>query len=466
MGHWADSATGSRKKLETMAIENRVQQVTAAQASAIAVFKIQGEAAQQIAAEHLQLIGSKALSEREINRIHVGYWRHDLASGSSPVSAVDSLSALPQTAAFWEDVVLCRTGATHLELHTHGSVAVADSILHTFSSRGIDCEVMGPGANEISPLIAFPSATVTGPLINDQKQLLAICARSKRLAPDFRQTHRPESLVSWVQTLAGQVIMLSSAPAAGEVLLAQAAGIFVNELAAISGYLERAEQDASHRADGIKSSLAAIDHLQRTWRHGRHLIQPHRVLLTGPPNVGKSSLINALLGYSRALVSSMPGTTRDLFSQETIVAGWPFVLFDSAGIRSASDRLEQEGIRRASAAAETMDLVIEVTSAEFAGDGDFTLPPADANPNSRRFRVINKIDLSGDTETLPQATGRSGDGVGIYRTSALTGAGIKHLLDAIAAHLLPAPLDGLNSAMVFHQDLQDWLERIGTESEE
>ena len=87
-----------------------------------------------------------------------------------------------------------------------------------------------------------------------------------------------------------------------------------------------------------------ISALLRRAQFGRHLIEPWRVVVAGAPNVGKSSLVNALLGYSRAIVHPTPGTTRDLVTAPTVIDGWPVQLIDTAGLRATEDPLEQSGI--------------------------------------------------------------------------------------------------------------------------
>jgi tRNA modification GTPase len=87
------------------------------------------------------------------------------------------------------------------------------------------------------------------------------------------------------------------------------------------------------------------------------------VVIAGPPNVGKSSLINALLGYQRAIVFDQPGTTRDVLTATTAIDGWPVELADTAGIREGDDAIETEGVARALAEIRAADLVVEVWDA-------------------------------------------------------------------------------------------------------
>ena len=88
---------------------------------------------------------------------------------------------------------------------------------------------------------------------------------------------------------------------------------------------------------------------------GRHLVDPWRVVLAGPPNVGKSSLINALAGFERSVVAAVAGTTRDVVTVRVAFDGWPVELSDTAGLRDAGEELEAEGIARTKARVESAD---------------------------------------------------------------------------------------------------------------
>ena len=132
------------------------------------------------------------------------------------------------------------------------------------------------------------------------------------------------------------------------ILLDQVYGAFANEVRRILALLET----DSAAAEPPLRQLAALGNSV-----GRHLIEPWKVVVAGPPNVGKSSLVNALAGYQRAVVSEVAGTTRDAVSVRTAFDGWPFELVDTAGLRDA-DGLEGEGIARARAELETADVVV------------------------------------------------------------------------------------------------------------
>ena len=164
-----------------------------------------------------------------------------------------------------------------------------------------------------------------------------------------------------------------------------------------------------------------------------HLVSPWRVVFAGPPNVGKSSLINALAGYQRAIVSPIPGTTRDVVTLTTAIDGWPVELADTAGLRSTDDELEAAGVELAQSALATADLAVLVQ--------DATNPAATPqfDPRAVPPRVIhvhNKIDLV-SADDLP-AFGSTTPPTQLA-TSAETGAGIADLAAAIGRSLVPNP---------------------------
>lgn len=159
---------------------------------------------------------------------------------------------------------------------------------------------------------------------------------------------------------------------------------------------------------------------------GRHLADPWQVVLAGPPNVGKSSLINALVGYQRAIVHPTPGTTRDVVTAVTAMEGWPVELSDTAGLRSGEQPVEQAGIALAREKLAAADLAILVFDA-----GQAWSEAEDALLNLRPDAVVvhSKCDLPHNTAARPAG----------LETSAVRGDGIEELVTTIAHRLVPAP---------------------------
>ena len=168
---------------------------------------------------------------------------------------------------------------------------------------------------------------------------------------------------------------------------------------------------------GFRALEAEFSAVAEAAERGRILRDGLNVVLSGEPNAGKSSLLNALVGEPAAIVAGEPGTTRDLVRVQTLIEGIPVELIDTAGLRSAEHGAEREGVRRARAAGEQADLVLQVWDAAAGGP-----EPA---PGERSVLVRNKIDLTGEPP------GRRGEGA--VSVSARTGAGLDALRKALAA---------------------------------
>jgi tRNA modification GTPase len=199
------------------------------------------------------------------------------------------------------------------------------------------------------------------------------------------------------------------------ILLDQHAGALCRALDAILATLEAGDADRA---------AAQLDALLHHAALGRHLCRPWRVVVAGAPNVGKSSLVNALAGYQRCIVAPTPGTTRDVVSVQLAIDGWPVEIADTAGMRVSGDCLEQEGVRRARTAMAAADLCLWVLDASAAP----VWPDHQAGPIQL---AVNKTDLTPAWD-LTQAAGA-------VRVSATTGTGLADLCSTLASRLVPAP---------------------------
>lgn len=173
---------------------------------------------------------------------------------------------------------------------------------------------------------------------------------------------------------------------------------------------------------------AAMSDLLQTFDAGRALREGITVLILGRPNVGKSSLLNLLLGEARAIVTDIPGTTRDTVEEHLVLGGFPLRLVDTAGVRDTADPIEQEGVRRAREKALAADLVLLVIdhSRPLTHEDRMALALA---PPERTVLVLNKSDLPGgcvheELAAFPcrvAVSARHGDGL-----AALTVAVVNH----------------------------------------
>ncbi|MBI3882254.1 MAG: tRNA uridine-5-carboxymethylaminomethyl(34) synthesis GTPase MnmE, partial [Verrucomicrobia bacterium] len=142
----------------------------------------------------------------------------------------------------------------------------------------------------------------------------------------------------------------------------------------------------------LERGVAFMDELLRTADEGQILRRGIRAAIIGRPNVGKSSLLNQLLGHDRAIVSPTPGTTRDTIEETANVRGIPVVFVDTAGLREAGDAIEEEGIRRSRATLAKAELILHVLDASeplAAADGRLL----EEFSRKKRVLVLNKADL-------------------------------------------------------------------------
>jgi tRNA modification GTPase len=192
-----------------------------------------------------------------------------------------------------------------------------------------------------------------------------------------------------------------------------------------------AEHALTERLAGVRGLCAA---LQATARQGRLLTEGLTVVIAGAPNAGKSTLLNRLAGHEAAIVTDIPGTTRDVLRERIQLEGVPLLLLDTAGLRDSRDAIEAEGMRRARAAMAQADHVLFLV--------DALRDPGAAGYEAERARIpgqvpvtilFNKIDLLSDrasgARVLPALVS-----VPQLRISASTGAGI----EALRRHLLEA----------------------------
>jgi tRNA modification GTPase len=168
----------------------------------------------------------------------------------------------------------------------------------------------------------------------------------------------------------------------------------------------------------VRAVLATVESLLATADQGRVLREGVRTVIFGEPNVGKSSLLNRLLGFERAIVSEIAGTTRDTIEETINLHGIPLRLVDTAGVREAADRIEAEGIQRTVRQIEAADLLLEIADASRMKPEDAVFPASAA----KHLLVLNKTDLGEHP---------SWAGTNAVRLSCNTGEGFDYLSDKI-----------------------------------
>ena len=211
---------------------------------------------------------------------------------------------------------------------------------------------------------------------------------------------------------AEQALSAALTERAALILLDQWQGALKNEIEAISNLLGQASETAA--------ALTKLDELIARASIGLHLTRPWRVVIAGKPNAGKSSLLNALLGFQRSITSEVPGTTRDVVTERTAFNGWPVELRDTAGLRESSDELEVAGVELARNEIATADLLLLVIPANE--------PCTDRLLNKNTLLVRTKCDL------LPARGAAEFTG---QLVSAVTAEGVPELIQAIVDHIVP-----------------------------
>ena len=297
------------------------------------------------------------------------------------------------------------TGEDVIEFHGHGGVLVTQRVLE----RLLAC-----GARAAEPGEFTQRAFLNGKM-------------------DLTQAEAVMDLIHAQSTLALRAANEQLGGAIGREALAMQQAI-IPVLAHIEAYIDFPEEDISPEtgADLLRRIDSVLEQAQRliaTSEQGRILRHGARTVISGAPNVGKSSLLNVLLGFERAIVSPTAGTTRDTIEEIIQVHGIPLRLVDTAGLRESTDDIERVGIQRTERELDRADLVIEVVDASQPATAvqRLTLPDSIAN---RRILVLNKADLgihpswSAENRAIP--------------LSCLDGSGIETLRDSIRSIIATA----------------------------
>ncbi len=242
--------------------------------------------------------------------------------------------------------------------------------------------------------------------------------------PDHIHKARSHNTTSQKE-IAFQMLVAAPTERTAQILLAQHNGALERELEAIETLPEPEKRQRRKR-------------LQENAKLAKHLVEPFRVALAGAVNAGKSSLLNALLGFQRAIVALVPGTTRDAVSGRTAVDGFPVEFIDTAGFRdidvgidAGTGDLERQGMEIARRTLAQADLVLHVVDVTAQVKESMLDVPAE-------ILVLNKIDLleAGAHGMRPEGDSAVVDAVCV---SAMTGEGIEQLLERIARRLVPDP---------------------------
>jgi len=314
-------------------------------------------------------------------------------------SVYDPLSGevIDRGLAVWFEAPNSETGEMMVELHLHGGRAVVNGVLEAIGNLGF-CRLAEPGeftrrAFEHSKLDLTQAEAIADLVASETEQ-------QRKLA---------------VQQLGGALHRLYE----------DWRTLGLRALAHLEAAIDFPDEDLpAGVADEVKTGITQLRseigaHLED--RRGERLREGLSIAIIGPPNAGKSSLINLLAQRDVAIVSETAGTTRDVIEVHLDLGGWPVVLADTAGLRESGDAIEQEGVRRAKARAESADLRLLVLDA--TDDWQATMQAMTAGAHwdpAHDIVVVNKVDLAAVDAV-----------VGVVALSATSGLGLTELLARI-----------------------------------
>lgn len=401
--------------------------LTGAGRSAIAVIALGGPSAEQCLAARFQPVSDRPW---QIGQIRYGKWCGVTDEGDTD----DGVSGNESLRAAAESVVVIPTAPDQFEIHCHGGKAAVTRILDDLAAS--DVRVIKASSIPEKLAIGNLGAGDSGTRLMqvEAREVLVQCTTTRTAAIALDQVRG--GLWKWRETALAEL----EKSAQGSQATAES-----NSTTA----------DAAARIAGEASEIA------KRSRIGLRLIRPFDVVLAGPPNVGKSSLINAIIGYERSITMDLAGTTRDVLDAQTVVDGWPLRLRDTAGLHRTDEVIEQHGIERALAAIGSADLIIQVSEPGIHLDQQLLRRArAEIDHSIPLMLVINKSDLAIDqTVDVPEAEFHR-----ILRTTATTGEGIASLMQAIIDSLqLQPPASG--SPVPINERQREWIIRIGASGE-
>ncbi len=288
------------------------------------------------------------------------------------------------------------TGENAVEISTHGNPLIAQIIIKLLISEGV--RLAGPGE--------FTKRA----FLNDRLDLLQAEA-----VADVINSRTEASLRGSRNQLDG---LLSKKVNELREMLINASSFVELELDFAEEDLEFINKDELVKR--INNVISEIDKLLSTYSFGRVIRDGVNVAIVGQPNVGKSSLMNYILKESRAIVSKIPGTTRDVIREEVSIDGVLFRMFDTAGIRKSKDEIEKEGVIRSRRAVKDSDLILFLGDVEQLFSEELYSELQELNKQENIIKVLNKIDLK-ETNNVKADV----------KLSAKTGEGISNLLNLL-----------------------------------
>ncbi|HXF11236.1 MAG TPA: tRNA uridine-5-carboxymethylaminomethyl(34) synthesis GTPase MnmE [Desulfuromonadaceae bacterium] len=253
----------------------------------------------------------------------------------------------------------------------------------------------------------------------------------------------------------------------------------LHTLAHVEAHIDFPDEDIAPDTRGkllqrLEEGVRFVDELLRTAGEGQLLRRGIRAAIVGRPNAGKSSLLNQLLGHDRAIVSPIPGTTRDTIEETANIRGLPVVFIDTAGLREARDEIEREGIRRSRESLQKAELILHVIDASESLSAEDKRYLAEF-AGKKRILVLNKIDLCGQPLAGVQTSVCSPDklkleleqeaNAPVVGVSCLTAQGVEPLKDAIKELVWTGEIKAEMLQVMINSRHQDALNRARSATE-
>lgn len=374
----------------------------------VAVIRISGSDAFEIASRVFVAASGKGISELPPSTMVYG---HVISEGE----AIDDCLAVRFVAP------RSFTGEDTFEIHCHGGAYVTSRVLEAVLASGARAAVAGEFTRRafVNGKLTLSRAEALGSLLeagNDAQLRLARSGMEGRLAAGCDAIRR-------------RLLALTS------------------QVYAVVDYPEEelADMSSEQMADEIREILSAVTSLKGTYRTGHAVAEGVRTVICGKPNVGKSSLYNALLGRDAAIVTDIEGTTRDLLSETASVGGATLRLTDTAGLRETGDEVERIGVHRARGALDEAELILAVLDGSRGLDADDIKMLDDIKiKTAEKIVIINKNDKDPTIFASDIDDGFSH----VISVSAMTGEGIAELERTIGELFIDGALDMRNDAVV------------------
>ena len=389
----------------------------------IGIVRVSGAHAIEVAAHVVRPRNGQPLQHLENYRLYLS----DVLDPGSPLPAGESQGEGQASAIDEALVVIMRkphsyTGEDVVEIQTHGGAWILQATCHGLIRHG--ARLAQPGEFTKRAFLNGRLDLTQAEAVLDTIQ--ATTSRSLQAAQSLLRG----SLSKEVEALRERLIRV---------------------LAHVEAGMDFAEEDitfiqAAEVQQALTDTQRVVEQLIASYEEGRIIREGIKVAIIGRPNVGKSSLLNALLKLDRAIVSDQPGTTRDVIDESLNVRGIPLRLLDTAGLRRTRDTIEGEGIRRTEdAIAEADVLLLVFDGAEGITDDDRAV--FETYGSRRHLLVMNKMDLP-ESQSFDATQLLEGAGPEFVKVSAKTGEGLDHLTSVIQSVCLKEGLEATPSVLV------------------